>query len=107
MAAVSSANGFKLRDAFGDPVRLSNGLNSTKRSYYKAMGSANNFGDGGMFRKSDFFILAATALSFFLSVYLWFTGDKESGLFVGIWVPSIIGVGIFIKLATLRGRDNV
>jgi hypothetical protein len=51
--------------------------------------------------------LAATALSFFLSVYLWFTGDKESGMFVGIWVPSIIGVGIFIKLLALKGRTDV
>ena len=60
-----------------------------------------------MFMKSDFFILAAAFLSFLLSVYLWFTGDKESGMFVGIWVPSIIGVGIFIKLLTLRGRTHV
>ncbi len=55
-----------------------------------------------MFNKSDVFILAATALSFFLSVYLWYTGNKESGLFVGLWVPSIIGVGIYFKLLTIR-----
>ena len=60
-----------------------------------------------MFKKSDYFILAASAISFVLSVSLWFTGDKESGMFVGLWVPSIIGLGIYIKLLTLRGRANV
>ncbi len=38
-------------------------------------------------------ILAAALLSFFLSVYLWFNGSKEQGIFVGIWVPSILSFG--------------
>lgn len=37
-------------------------------------------------------------ISFLLSVYLWFNGQREEGLFVGIWVPSILCFGIFIKL---------
>jgi hypothetical protein len=35
------------------------------------------------------FALAAT-LSFAVSVALWFSGDRERGLFVGLWVPSIL-----------------
>ena len=38
-------------------------------------------------------ILLAAALSFFLSVYLWFSGSREQGLYVGIWVPSILSFG--------------
>ncbi len=38
------------------------------------------------------FLLAA-GLSFFLSVYLCFTGSREQGIFVGIWVPSILSAG--------------
>ena len=38
------------------------------------------------------FLLAA-GLSFFLSVYLFFTGSREQGIFVGIWVPSILSAG--------------
>ena len=38
-------------------------------------------------------ILSAAGASFLLSVFLWFTGDKETGLFVGIWVPSILSFG--------------
>ena len=38
------------------------------------------------------FLVAAFA-SFLLSVGLWFSGDRETGLFVGIWVPSICSAG--------------
>lgn len=41
-------------------------------------------------------IMLAAAISFVLSVYLWFTGQKESGLFVGLWVPSILSMGAFL-----------
>ncbi len=47
-------------------------------------------------------ILAAATISFFLSIYLWFGGSEEQGLFVGIWVPSILSFGAFI----LAGRDH-
>ena len=35
-------------------------------------------------RISKITILIAAGMSFLLSVYLWFTGDKETDLFVGI-----------------------
>lgn len=38
-------------------------------------------------------ILAAAFISFVLSVTLWFTGSQEKGLFVGLWVPSILSFG--------------
>ena len=50
-----------------------------------------------MFSKSDFLILFAAFVSFLLSVYLWFMGQREEGLFVGIWVPSILAFGGYIK----------
>lgn len=37
--------------------------------------------------------IVAAAASFFLSVTLWFTGSKEQGAFVGLWVPSILAFG--------------
>tara|TARA_B100001564_G_scaffold356042_1_gene369442 strand:+ start:100 stop:381 length:282 start_codon:yes stop_codon:yes gene_type:complete len=36
-------------------------------------------------------------LSFLYSVSLWFTGNKLEGIFVGIWVPSILAFSIAIK----------
>jgi hypothetical protein len=41
-------------------------------------------------------ILLAAFASFVLSVSLWFAGNEQQGIFVGIWVPSIIGLGGFL-----------
>lgn len=38
------------------------------------------------------FVLAAF-ISFVFSVSLWFNGQREEGLFVGLWVPSILAFG--------------
>jgi hypothetical protein len=49
--------------------------------------------------KASFFL--AALLSFFMSVYLFFSGDQVRGIFVGIWVPSILSAG-----ALLLGRES-
>lgn len=41
-------------------------------------------------------IIAAAALSLVVSVVLWFTGSHESGIFVGLWVPSILSLGALV-----------
>ena len=38
-------------------------------------------------------ILLAAFASFVLSVSLWFTGNHDQGIFVGLWVPSILALG--------------
>ena len=38
-------------------------------------------------------LLTAATLSFLLSVSLWFSGHELQGIFVGIWVPSILSLG--------------
>lgn len=43
-----------------------------------------------MFHRSDSVFLIAAFISFLFSVYLWFTGQRDEGMFVGIWVPSIL-----------------
>jgi hypothetical protein len=55
-----------------------------------------------MFRGRDHFILTAALVSFLFSVYLWFGGQREAGMFVGIWVPSILAFGAFAK----AGRER-
>lgn len=59
--------------------------------------------DIALLRTSDYLLLLAAFLSFLLSVYLWFRGQKEEGAFVGIWVPSILAFGCFLRLAQNRG----
>lgn len=57
-----------------------------------------------MLNKSDYFILSAALISMILSIVLWFTLDKEAGLFVAIWVPSILGFGAYFKIIKYGGR---
>jgi hypothetical protein len=38
-------------------------------------------------------ILFAAFLSFLLSVVLFFSGNQNQGIFVGLWVPSILALG--------------
>lgn len=56
-----------------------------------------------MFSKMDGYFLAAAFASFLVSVVLWFTVDRDYGVFVGIWVPSILSLwaGIRVCLADL------
>jgi hypothetical protein len=48
-------------------------------------------------RKRDLLVLVSAFLSFTLSVYLWFSGEKEMGQYVSIWVPTILAYGIFVN----------
>ena len=51
-------------------------------------------------------VLLAAALSLALSISLYFAGDDQSdklnGIYVGVWVPSILALGAFI----LAGRKS-
>ncbi|GAC1655425.1 MAG: hypothetical protein NVS4B3_20170 [Gemmatimonadaceae bacterium] len=55
-------------------------------------------------RRAGLTILFAAFASFLLSVALWFTGRHEQGLFVGLWVPSILSFGC---VALLISGDRV
>ena len=50
-------------------------------------------------------ILIAAFASFVLSVTLWFTDHHEQGIFVGIWVPSILSFGA-VALLISGSRDE-
>ncbi len=52
-------------------------------------------------------VLVAAAASLALSISLYFAGDDQSdklnGIYVGVWVPSILALGAFI-LAGQKGK---
>lgn len=50
------------------------------------------------FTLTDIIMLVATLASLIYSEILFFQGEKETGIFVGIWVPSILGFAIYLKL---------
>lgn len=41
--------------------------------------------------------LTAAFISFLFSVYLWFFVDQDTGMFVGIWVPSILSLAAAVR----------
>ena len=45
---------------------------------------------------SRLLLLVAAAVSFVLSVSLWFAGNELQGIFVGLWVPSILALGSIV-----------
>jgi hypothetical protein len=46
--------------------------------------------------------LFAALLSFAFSVSLWFSGHRDEGLFVGMWVPSILALGALMHAPARR-----
>lgn len=54
-----------------------------------------------MFTKIDYPFLIATFASFVASVALWFLVNRDYGLFVGIWVPSILSLWVGVRVAIL------
>jgi hypothetical protein len=49
-----------------------------------------------IYQKSRIACAVAAFISFLFSIYLWFSGDREAGIFVGLWVPSILSSGNLI-----------
>lgn len=51
------------------------------------------------YTKARALILLAAFVSFVFSVSLFFLSDEMQGIFVGLWVPSILSLGAFIAPA--------
>jgi hypothetical protein len=62
-----------------------------------------------MLQKADYLILGAAFISFLFSVALWFgifgPNQKDAGIFVGLWVPSILALGIYTNLKSRVNRS--
>ena len=64
---------------------------------------------GGRTPAARMLFLAAALLSFGLSVVLYFTGEHTDGIFVGLWVPSILALGAFLaprRMAAPSGESG-
>ena len=59
-----------------------------------------------MFKKftlSDKLLFIAALLSLIYSEILFFLGSKDQAIFIGLWVPSILAFGIYLKL--IQNKD--
>lgn len=59
-----------------------------------------------MFHKIDYPFLIAAFVSFVASVSLWFLVSQDAGLFVGIWVPSILALWVGVRVVILSAGIN-
>ena len=48
--------------------------------------------------KTDRILLILSLGTLIFSEIMWFQGEKDGAVFVGLWVPSILGYAIYLKL---------
>jgi len=61
-----------------------------------------------MFKKftiADKLLFIAAFLSLVFSEILYFKGEATAAIFLGIWVPSILAFGIYLKLLNNKKND--
>ena len=54
-----------------------------------------------MFQKVDYYFLFAAFASFVASVALWFLVNRDYGVYVGLWVPSILILWVGVRVCLL------
>lgn len=57
------------------------------------------------FTTADKLLFIAARISLVFSEILYFQGEKEDGTFIGLWVPSILAFGTYLKLINKSKND--
>jgi hypothetical protein len=61
-----------------------------------------------MFKKftlTDKLLFISAMLSLVYSEILFFNGNSDQAIFIGLWVPSILAFGIYMKLINNKKND--
>ena len=53
---------------------------------------------------SNFLMLLLCILIIIVAEYLFLSGDKLHGIFLGLWAPTLLGVMIYLKLIDRERR---
>ncbi len=51
-------------------------------------------------------IYGASLVSIFVSIYLFATGKRDTGIFVGLWAPTFLGLGTFFNTEAYGGAKK-
>ncbi len=57
------------------------------------------------FTITDKLLFISALLSLVFSEVLYFQGEAQAAIFIGIWVPSILAFGIYLKLINNTKND--
>jgi|LakMenE01Jun11ns_1017448.scaffolds.fasta_scaffold8675364_1 hypothetical protein len=57
------------------------------------------------FTITDILLFISAFSSLIFSEILYFNGEENAAIFIGLWVPSILAFGIYLKLITNQKND--
>lgn len=57
------------------------------------------------FTITDILLFTSAFSSLIFSEILYFKGEENAAIFIGLWVPSILAFGIYLKLITNQKND--
>ena len=57
------------------------------------------------FTKTDKILFLLALVSLIYSEILFFAGDNDGSQFIGLWVPTILAFGIYLKLIKISRDD--
>lgn len=57
------------------------------------------------FTTTDILLFISAFLSLVFSEILYFKGSENAAIFIGLWVPSILAFGIYLKLLNNQKND--
>lgn len=57
------------------------------------------------FTITDILLFVSAFSSLIFSEILYFNGEAIAAIFIGLWVPSILAFGIYLKLITNQKND--
>ncbi len=57
------------------------------------------------FTSTDKLLFISAFLSLIFSEILYFRGEATAAIFIGLWVPSILAFGIYLKLIKMDKND--
>ena len=51
-------------------------------------------------------VYGASLVSIIASIYLFATGKKDTGIFIGLWAPTFLGLGTFFNTECAPGQGQ-
>ena len=57
------------------------------------------------FTLTDKLLFVSAFLSLIYSEILFFNGNSNQAIFIGLWVPSILGFGVYLNLINNKKND--
>ena len=62
-------------------------------------------GETRMNKDVEGLVYGASLVSIITAIYLFATGKKDTGVFVGLWAPTFLGMGTFYNSVTRTNSD--